>query len=380
MNEIWNTEDIFFDGDSYFERLIEDIDNARSYITFEMYMFNDDVLGKKISEHLIKAQQRGVKVQIVIDGIGSFNFINGLHADFIKSGVNVKIYNPIPFYHPYVNEMTWIQKISVLSARIWRLNRRNHRKIITIDYKILYLGSFNITAEHTKYHKENAWKDMGVRVTGDHVNFAILNFKKVWKFKDYFRFKRKNRRITNINWRTSPVRLNQTVFMRRFFYKNLLWRIHRAQKRIWLMTPYFIPKRSLIKAIGQAASRGVEVKILISHKTDVKLFKWLQYFYYPYLIKKGASIHQYEKSILHAKNYIIDDFITIGSSNLNHRSLIHDLEVDMIIQNKINRNKIETSFLNSLQSQRTITLEYLKKRPVWDRLLSRLIFIFKYWF
>lgn len=146
------------------------------------------------------------------------------------------------------------------------------------------------------------------------------------------------------------------------------------------MTPYFIPKRRLIVALGKAAERGIDVRVLISQKTDVKFFKWLQYFYYAHLVSKGVKVYQYTDSVLHAKNYIIDNFMTIGTTNLNHRSFIHDLEVDLVIQDEDNKRKIAEHFIESTVSQKNITLEGLKQRPLWDRMLSRLFFIFKYWF
>ncbi len=380
MSGIWKSERVFLDGDEYFDHLLKDIDQAQHSITVEMYIFNDDLLGKMVMNHLINAHQRGVKVQIVVDGIGSFGFFDKLNAQFLKHGMVVKMYNPLPFYHPFYGKLTFLKKFQVFATRMWRLNKRNHRKIITIDQTIMYTGSFNITAEHTKYHTDVPWKDMGMRVTGDHVKFAVLNFKKIWKLRDYFRFKKQLRGQQAINWRVSPLRLNNTLFMKRYFYKNFLQRIKKAEKKIYLMTPYFIPKRRMIRALGKAAKRGVDVRILISFKTDVKFFKWLQYFYYAYLLKKGVKVYQYTDSVLHAKNYIIDDFMTIGSTNLNHRSFMHDLEVDLVIQDVDNRKKVEEHFIASSESQRAITLEGLKQRPLWDRILSRLFFTFKYWF
>lgn len=380
MSKIWKTEQIFFDGDEYFDQLVKDIDLAQHFISVEMYIFNDDLLGKKIANHLVSAYQRGVKVQIVVDGIGSFGFFDKLNTLFVQSGLVVKMYNPLPFYHPFYGKLTFLKKFQVFATRMWRLNKRNHRKIITIDQSIMYTGSFNITAEHTKYHTDKPWKDMGVKVTGEHVRFAVLNFKKIWKLRDYFRYKKQLRGQQPINWRVSPLRLNSTLFMKRYFYKNFLQRIKKAEKKIWLMTPYFIPKRRLIRALGKAAKRGVDVRILISLNTDVKFFRWLQYFYYAYLIKKGVKVYQYTDSVLHAKNYIIDDFMTIGSTNLNHRSFMHDLEVDLVIQDVDNKKKVEEHFIASSVTQKEITLEGLKQRPLWDRILSRLFFTFKYWF
>lgn len=380
MSQFWKSEDIFYDGDEYFDHLIKDIDHAQHYITVEIYIFNDDLLGKKLTAHLLNAHQRGVKIQIIVDGIGSYGFFDKLHGIFQKKGIMVKMYNPLPFYHPYYGKLSFIRKIQVFGARMWRLNRRNHRKIITIDHTIMYTGSFNFTAEHTTDHLEKPWKDMGVRVTGDHVKFAVLNFKKIWKLRDFYRYKKQLKGAVNLNWRQSPIRLNHTLFMKRYYYKNFLQRIQKAEKRIWLMTPYFIPKRRLIRTLGKAAKKGVDVRVIISLKTDVKFFRWLQYFYYAYLLKKGVKVYQYTDSVLHAKSYIIDDFITIGSTNLNHRSFIHDLEVDLAIQDSDNKRNIEEHFLTSTMTQKTITLEGLKHRPLMERVLSRLFFLFKYWF
>jgi cardiolipin synthase len=315
-----------------------------------------------------------------VDGVGSYTFFNKLHVIFQKKGIMVKMYNPLPFYHPFYGKLNPIRKLKIFRTRLWRINRRNHRKIVTIDNSIMYAGSFNFTAEHTRYHIDTPWKDMGVRVTGEHVGFAVLNFKKNWKLRDYYRYKKQIRGQQAINWRNSPLRLNHTLFMKRFYFKNFIQRIDQAQTRVWLMTPYFIPKRRLIRTLGKAAKRGVDVRILISQKTDIEFFKWLQYFYYAYLLGKGVKLYQYTDSVLHAKNYIIDEFMTIGTTNLNHRSFLHDLEVDLVIQDDENKRKIEEHFIASTLSQKSITLDGLKQRPLWDRALSRFFFFFKYWF
>ena len=168
--------------------------------------------------------------------------------------------------------------------------------------------------------------------------------------------------------------------MRRFYYQDLLKRMESAQQRIWLTTPYFIPKGRLIKLLGQAAARGVDVRVLISSKSDVSLFQTLQQFYYPFLLKQGVKIYQYRDSVLHAKNFILDDWITVGSSNLNHRSILHDLEVDLVIQNAENKATIVEAFLQSSRNQLEITADYLKQRKLFDRFLTRLFFLFRYWF
>ncbi len=376
----WNTEEVFLDGDHYFDRILKDIQSAKSSITIEVYMFNDDLLGREVAHHLIAAHARGVKVEVIVDGMGSHRFFDFLYGEFLKNHLAVKVYNPLPFVHPYYGQLTFTKKIYWLINRLIKLNKRDHRKIFTIDETIMYVGSFNVTVEHTLKSDHKPWKDMGVRVTGDQVKFAVLNFKKNWKITDFYQYRKKIRSLKLPSWRFSPLRLNNTLFMRRYFNKNFNQRIFKSKKRIWLMTPYFIPERKLVMGLARAAKRGVDVRLLIASKTDVELFRTLQYFYYPFLIKSGVKVFQYTDTVLHAKNYIIDEWVTVGSSNLNHRSLMHDLEVDLAIQDKVNLKMIEDHFESSVKNLEALSFESLRQRSLWDKIMSGMYFIFRYWF
>ena len=336
MSNYWQKEDVFLDGDQYFDFLLRDIDAAQKLITIEIYIFNDDLVGQRIARHLIEAHKRGVEVQIIVDGVGSYGFFDRLYGDFASNGIIVKMFHPLPILHPFYGNLSFKQKVHAFFTRIWRMNQRNHRKIITIDSNTMYVSSFNFSIEHTRDYDQKKWKDMGVRVEGDNVKVAVLNFKKIWKLKEYFQLYPQVKPLLK-HAKRSPLRMSSTLFMKRYLYRDLLQKINRANHRIWLVTPYFIPKGRLIRALGRAATRGVDVRILISKKTDVRLFRSLQFFYYPYLLKKKVKVFQYTETVLHAKNFIIDDFITIGSSNLNHRSLLHDLEVDLSIQKQVKR-------------------------------------------
>lgn len=375
----WETEELFFDGDHYFGTLIRDIEEAKEALTVEIYIFNDDLLGRKLAAHLVAAHLRGVRVQVIVDGVGSFNFHEHLSGVLEKKGIVVKTYNPLPFLHPFYGKVGVLRKLEIYLLRLLRLNKRNHRKLVTIDGKILYAGSFNFTAEHTSYHHSEKWHDVGIRVTGPMVKYAVLNFKRNWRLRDYYRYKKQLKKLPRSNWRHSPLRMNHTLIMKRYFYKDFLNRIHRAQKRIWFVTPYFIPRRRIIRLLGAAAARGVDVRILTTWKTDVKLFRTLQFFYYPYLLSKGVKVFQHSHSVLHAKNYIIDEWMTVGSTNLNHRSLIHDLEVDLVVQTEENRRELEKNFLSLTGEQNLVTAERIRSRTLVQRLIMRLYFVFRYW-
>ncbi len=380
MGIFWDTEKVFIDGDEYFDHLIADIDQAKSLITVEIYIFNNDHLGLKIAEHLIEAQKRGVKVEIIVDGIGSYNFYDKLHGLFTSSQIRVKVFHPLPFLHPFYGKLPFRKKISAFASRLWKLNQRDHRKIITIDSSIMYTGSFNFTAEHTSYYQGKKWKDMGVRVTGINVQIALLYFKKIWKIKDYFQHRKLLRKLKLKDSKYSLLRLNHSLIKRRFYYKDLIQKLNRSKKQVWLVTPYFIPTPALIIALGKAAVRGVDVRILISAETDVKVFKTLKFFYLPFLIKRGVRVFEYVETVLHAKIFMIDDWVTVGSSNLNHRSILHDLEVDLSIQDPKNIEIIRKDFISSTSSEIELTAIHLQRRSLIDRFLSRLFYLIKYWF
>ena len=380
MANYWNSEEIFLDGDQYFDHLIRDIDLAKEYITVEIYIFSFDPLGKKVAQHLIEAHRRGVKIHIMVDGIGTYDYFENYHKLFSEAKVAVKIFHPLPFYHPVFETMIFKKKIQTFFGRLWKLNQRNHRKIITIDYQVMYLGSFNFSAEHTSLHTSKKWKDVGARVSGPNVKLAILFFKKNWQLREFFRYRKLVKPLQLKDSKLSPLRLNHSLMMRRFYAKDLVQKIKKSKDRIWLVTPYFIPTPGLILALGKAAKRGVDVRILLSEKTDVKLFQTLQFFYFPYLLSKGVRVFQYKETILHAKICILDSWVTLGSSNLNHRSILHDLEVDLSIEDPQNKKIIMDDFILSTPSDVEITMKTLKQRTIFDRFLARLYFLFKYWF
>lgn len=376
----WEKEILFLDSEAYYHELKKDIRASQHYITLEMYIFHYDTVGKSITEELILAKKRGVEIEIVVDGIGSYHFYQYFYPIFKKHDIKVKIFNPLPLYHPFLNAMPVINKSFVIFKRLWKINHRDHRKIITIDKKILYTGSFNLISAQNTTSKKIKWVDIGVKVIGDNVEYAVLNFKKIFKKKEYFRYKKKLPKNIYKKWIYQPLRLNQTLPMRLFYQKDFIQRIMTSKKRIWIMTPYFIPRRKIIKEIAKASSHGVDVKILISKVTDVHFFKWLQYFYFEFLLKRDVKIYLQTDKTLHAKNFIIDDFMTVGSTNLNHRSFIHDLEVDLVVEEEKNKRILEEHFLRYTNEKQRITMKDLESRSMIDRFICRFLFLFRYWF
>ena len=370
MGQHWSSEDVLFDGDLFFERMIQDIEIAVKEVTVEVYIFSPDELGNRLIKAILDAKARGLRVCVLVDGVGSYQFFDNHFGQLQASGVEVKVYNPLPLYHPFYGNLSWRRKLRIFLQRFLRINKRDHRKIVTIDQRILYISSFNITAEHTSLSPFAKWKDIGVRVTGINVMEAVIHFKKVFHAKDYSQYKKQFKKHLR---KISPLRFNLPK-------RERINHVKKAQHHIWFMTPYFIPDRKLVTALAQAAKSGVDVRLLTSLKSDVEVFRTLQFIYYDYLSKNGVKIYQYADTILHAKTYIVDDWVMIGSSNLNQRSLIHDLEADIILEEPTNIQMVKRDFEKSLFGLEAISQDFLLKRSSWDKFLSKLFYLFKYWF
>lgn len=377
--ESWSAVRIFYSGDEYFESMLHDIRNATHSITIESYIFNIDPLTLNILDELGKARARGVSVKIVVDGFGAYYNIPDLDRLCSKRGIEFRVFHPLPYPLLWAREL--FSKYSLHSSLLFKsLNRRNHRKVTIIDEKRAYLGSLNFTQDHSaKYKGTKAWRDTGVWVEGPPLQALVLAFQ-ISYLRTYVkgltqwigRWKRRADPFENV------LRLNTTQRSRRRLYRNLLIRLSTAQSRIYVTTAYFLPKRSLLRAFLKAARRGVDVKIMMPGKSDVPMVKWAAFSMVRFLLQKKIAIFEYQKTILHAKTMIIDDDVFIGSFNLNHRSILHDLEVEAVLKDPESLQSMLDQWGKDLQdSKRVGEKDFMRPSWIW-RPLYRLAFRLRY--
>lgn len=368
---------IFSNGDNYFNSLVAEINAAKTSIDLETYIFNPDDLGKKIVDALCRAAKRGVAVKVLVDGAGTptwSNFANTLES----ASAQTRIFHPFP-WRLWQWSRSYVRVPFILKAiyLLLKINSRNHRKICIIDKKIAYIGSFNISKVHLSAASGgDNWRDTAVKVA--QVDLQELNsaFEAAWQHLPI------QERIQNIFRQINPdpiIRLNNSRHRRRLLYKNLLDRLSNCQKKIWMMNAYFIPDNFLLKQLKDAAARGIDVRIVLPQKSDVFFMPWASSAFYRSLLKAGVRIFEYQPSMLHTKILILDDWILVGSSNLNHRSLLHDLEVDINIRVPSAKLEVEQQFVEDLKKTQEIQLTEWYQRPVYQRWLGRLILYVKYW-
>lgn len=352
----WTQVQIFHSGDDYFESLMKDIRATKKTITLESYIFAVDRLTQDLLKELEQARLRGCSVKLIVDGFGSYNYIPELTKLCNRYGFEVRVFHPLPYFTTLTRKWSRFGEFN-FALFFRRMNRRNHRKTVILDEQVAYLGSLNFIDVHSaKYVGAKAWRDTGVRVEGPPVKQLVLATQITYLRTIYRgiltwvgRWKMPNASFA------AALQLNTTQKMRRALYRDLLLLLGQAEKRIYITTAYFLPKRSLLKALLKAANRGVDVKLILPGKSDTLLVRWAAFSLVRFLLHNRVPIFEYQKSILHAKTMLVDDKVYIGSFNLNHRSLLHDLEVIARFQDPTSVQNILQQWELDLKNSRPVT-------------------------
>jgi cardiolipin synthase len=320
VREGWITEQIITNASDYYEALLVDIAAAEYSIEIATYIFRLDNVGRLVESALIKAASSGVKVRVVVDGIGSSQDSEALARSLSAIDAEVRIYHPLPWYW---SSYRWSLEPGYFSGKFSRLlsslNRRDHRKFCVIDNTVAWCGSFNICADHIGI--KEPWRDYGVRLTGPSIGSLVDNFDSVWFLRE------PTITVTNLRHFLS----NNSIRLRWMRNRLLADRIRNARHRVWICNAYFSPSGVVISAIKAARKRNIDVKVIVAGRSDITFFPFLSSTYYADLLKFGVQIYRYQTGILHAKVLLADQQCVMGSTNLNYRSFYHDLESDVVL-------------------------------------------------
>ncbi len=368
-------ETILFNS-QYYDELIRDINAAKKTIQLEVYIFDSDPLGEKIATALIAAAKRGVSVMVLVDSVGTPSWGDALTKKMEAAGVNTRIFHPFPIY------LTHWHKAAHTPTKWWekwlyiflRFNSRNHRKLTVIDNKIVYVSSANIVYYHLK--KEDGgqgWRDTSVRLENVDISNLQIAFMRAW---NHVPLRLRIQRVLHRHQITDKVfLLNYTWYQRRRNYRSILHKIYQAKHTIWITSAYFVPDQRILTALYKAAKRHVDVRLLLTHVSDVPITTLVAATFYGALLKSGVKIYEYLPSMLHAKSSIIDDWYNVGSTNLNSRSLFYDYEVDVSIQTQAAKEILKNQFLADLKESRQINMNDIKHQSFFKRVLGHIFLI-----
>lgn len=377
----WDKVQLYFTGDEYFRDVLATIASAKSEVLVESYIFDMDPIGLRVLAALKDAHLRGVKVRLLVDGIGSFNWLASLESYCKQNAIAFRAYHPLPFRSLILKKFSW-RNLRRFLLLLRKSNKRNHRKIFLIDGKIAFLGSLNISQVHTKeFFGKKAWRDTGVQVRGQALRELKSAFTQAWLTARLGRtflagtiIKLRSRQLIS-----SPLRLNSSATWRYKLLRDLNKKLKYATTRIYITNAYFIPRRSILRSLRKAASRGVYVGLCLPSHNDVWVVRWASKSLYYRLLKSGVRIFEYQPSMMHAKTLIIDQWATVGSHNLNHRSLVHDLEAEVVLSDQDSLHQLVHQWHSDIQNSQEITLHSLGKMNLLERALARFTYWFRYW-
>ncbi len=357
----WTEERVETDGDTYFAAVLADIATAVNCVTVETYILADDAIGQALITALEAALDRGVDVQLLVDGVGASGWV----ASRPPTPIRWRIYHPPP----------WLVVGAPLPDAFRLINRRNHRKVCVIDDRVAWVGSFNWERSHSRRELgELAWRDTGARVIGPDVATLSRAFDVAWG--QSWRSVRRHRplllpaapwshRLGDIDI-DGPVRLNTSRHLRRRQWRDLRQRVARAQQRVWMTTPYFVPPEDLLETLC-AAAKQCDVRLIVPQRNDHCFMTWVAAVSSERLLRAGVRIWVHP-TMIHAKTWVLDNRGLVGSSNLNSRSLRFDLEADVWLDQPSSVTALTEVF--QADCARSIELPRTARPPWWMRALG----------
>ena len=332
-----NSMKVLSGGKNFFNSLIYDIQNAKSSINLEFYIFSDDVTGMELAKNLISKSKQGVKVRIIFDGFGSFDTNYKFWGKLKK--YNIEIVSFFSSKHKYIN---------------LKINYRNHRKIVVIDGKIAYVGGVNIRDDHMNMTSFGYWQDLMIRVTGQ----IVYEIQDVF-LKDFFcnlnnKISQNDIEMYFPKIKSCSNRLAKFVISgpnneKKHIYTSYISAINKAKNEIIFETPYLILDRKIYYAIKRAIKRKVKVVLILPKNPDKDLVYSFSIKYAHKLFICGAFVYLYN-GFLHSKVAIFDDCASVGSCNIDNRSFKLNFEDTLFMYDKYNVNKIKKIIDNDIKN------------------------------
>lgn len=346
-----NELEIFTDGNDKFNSLLKDIKDAKEHIHIAYYIIRNDEIGNKVIDALTQKAKEGVEVRFLYDEVGSRSLRKKTLKRLIDAGGKVKPF--FPSLMPLIN---------------FKLNYRNHRKIVVIDGKIGYVGGFNIGDEYLgKNKKFGYWRDTHLKIKGDAVNLLQIRFLLDWRYASgediYFNKKYlfKNDKLGKIGLQIVSSGPDSEWQQIKYGYIKM---IDSAQEKIYIQTPYLVLDESISEALKIAVLSGVDVKIMIPNKPDHLFIYWATLSNVGELLKVGVKAYIYNKGFLHSKMMIVDDKVSsIGTANLDIRSFKLNFEVNAFIYDSKVSKHLSNVFKDDIKNSEEITIEKYNDRP-----------------
>jgi cardiolipin synthase len=350
-----NEIELLIDGPDAFESMFEGISQAEDYVLIQFFTLDDCEVGQDLADRLIERAAAGVRCYVLYDQMGT-KISDAYLKRLTDAGVQMQSHNVVS--NP---------------LKLFRLNFRNHRKLIVVDGETAWTGGMNIKDDYLE------WRDTMFKIRGPVVPCMQYTFVEDWVWS-------RSEIVEDLNWTpqsasedagatiaslpSGPSAMKERYSL---FLRDL---IHRAQDRIWLANPYFVPTESILLALQGAARRGVEVRILIPDETDTLVSKIAQFAAWSYvreLESAGAEMYKYTSPFMHQKIILADDeFVAVGSANFDNRSFRLNFELTAAVTDHDFNREVAAMLTRDFGNATAVTQTALDERGFWKRFIVSL--------
>ena len=354
-------------GEEAFPAWLDAIDAASTRISMEMYIFDDDRIGRRFADALCCAARRGVSVRLLYDFIGCRHASPKFFANMRRAGVYTITYHPYRLWRP----------------RFWTLIRRNHRKTLVCDGQVAFVGGINVADAWLPVSDDRVgWHDVAVEVKGPAVQAIERTFLRTWNWRAKRRFRFKRSRVH----RPAPagevalaVIANRELVDRFSIRRASLHAIRASRERAYLVSPYFMPDVGFINGLARAVARGVDVRVLVPVASDSLVADLASRASFARLLRAGIRLFQHNP-VAHSKALLVDrEFVSIGSYNFDHRSLVYNLELVVNVLDRKCNEALAAALQEDMAAGTEIRWEDFRRRPLLERILERLAYGLRHW-
>ena len=359
-----NKIDVFATGLTAFDAIFDDIEKAEKSIHIEFFIIENDNVGNRLHELLIKKAQQGVRVRVIYDYFGGYHLPPLWRKSLRDAGVYIK---------PFLEANNLFGFLMV--------NYRNHRKQIIIDGKIGFTGGMNMAERYRTGNRLGNWRDTFVRIKGPAVHALQYNFLVDWSFVD-------GKLITNLKYYPIPTQYTKENNLIQIvasgpdtdwanIKQGILSAISSAQRQILIHTPYFTPPESILNALENAALSGIDVKVMIPERNDSKLVAAAGRSYVEGMLRAGVQIYYYKYNFLHSKAIVIDQYLSIiGSANMDDRSYEQNYEISAFVYDETTANTLVRYYEKDLESSRLLNINVWHHRNKWKKFVESIARLF----
>ncbi|MFL6548383.1 MAG: cardiolipin synthase [Povalibacter sp.] len=373
-----NKVTLLIDGPQTLAAIRQRIRTAKSSIHVETYIFADDDVGEGFADLLIARRQAGLEVRVIYDAVGSMTTPAAFFKRMRDAGVEVREFRPLD---------------PIRTPLPWKINNRDHRKIVVIDGSTAFTGGVNISSTYESSSSTRpgpeagvkaAWRDTHVELDGPVAAQFQALFLATWT--------RAGGKVEDSDGSLFPsaaqagselvaaVASEGDDASESRIYASYLVAVQHATQRIWLTNAYFAPNKEFRDALIAAVGRGVDVRLIVPSFTDSGLILHASRSTFDHLLSGGVRIYEQRYALLHAKTAVIDGALSmVGSANLDMRSFLHNNEVNAVVVGSGFAGRMESVFERDLHDTRELKLEDWRKRPFIDKLREQGSRLFAYW-